>query len=77
MAPEVIMTENSPTNTYDQKADIWSIGITVIELADKSPPLCDIHPSTQQSLKSLINIYSACIVFNSDSNAWYAYGEAS
>eukprot|EP00158_Paraphelidium_tribonemae_P008392 Partr_v1_DN28569_c1_g2_i1_m72563 putative serine threonine kinase 10 len=44
MAPEVIMSENSPTHTYDAKADIWSIGITTIEMADKLPPLSDIHP---------------------------------
>jgi serine/threonine protein kinase len=44
MAPEVILVENSRTETYDCKADIWSIGITCIELADKNPPLSDIHP---------------------------------
>ncbi|KAJ1562567.1 hypothetical protein HK096_007787, partial [Nowakowskiella sp. JEL0078] len=48
MAPEVIMTdpESSTHNSasYDHKADIWSIGITAIEIADKNPPLSDIHP---------------------------------
>ncbi|KAJ3166932.1 hypothetical protein HDU88_003021 [Geranomyces variabilis] len=48
MAPEVIMTD--PENathgsaSYDAKADIWSIGITAIEIAEKNPPLSDIHP---------------------------------
>ncbi|KAJ3124847.1 hypothetical protein HK098_000835 [Nowakowskiella sp. JEL0407] len=48
MAPEVIMTDpESSTHhsaSYDHKADIWSIGITAIEIADKNPPLSDIHP---------------------------------
>ncbi|KAI8827284.1 kinase-like domain-containing protein, partial [Fimicolochytrium jonesii] len=48
MAPEVIMTDpESATHSsasYDAKADIWSIGITAIEIAEKNPPLSDIHP---------------------------------
>ena len=43
MAPEVIMTEDSD-DVYTTKADIWSIGITAIEIAEKNPPLSDIHP---------------------------------
>ncbi|TPX37819.1 hypothetical protein SeLEV6574_g07856 [Synchytrium endobioticum] len=48
MAPEVIMADpdsaTSRSASYDCKADIWSIGITAIEIADKNPPLSDIHP---------------------------------
>lgn len=48
MAPEVILTDpDSPSSDnahYDCKADIWSIGITAIEIAEKNPPLSDIHP---------------------------------
>ncbi|KAJ3357429.1 hypothetical protein HDU83_007360 [Entophlyctis luteolus] len=48
MAPEVINCDpdgpNSKVASYDCKADIWSIGITAIEIADKNPPLSDIHP---------------------------------
>ncbi|KAJ3017168.1 hypothetical protein HKX48_003682 [Thoreauomyces humboldtii] len=48
MAPEVIMTDpesaTHATASYDAKADIWSIGITAIEIAEKNPPLSDIHP---------------------------------
>ena len=43
MAPEVIMTEES-NSSYTCKADIWSLGITAIEIAEKNPPLSDIHP---------------------------------
>eukprot|EP01125_Pyxidicula_operculata_P008576 TRINITY_DN286_c1_g2_i1.p1 TRINITY_DN286_c1_g2~~TRINITY_DN286_c1_g2_i1.p1 ORF type:complete len:1074 (+),score=293.77 TRINITY_DN286_c1_g2_i1:18-3239(+) len=43
MAPEIInnKTRESP---YDEKVDIWSVGITLIELAEKDPPLSQMNP---------------------------------
>eukprot|EP01114_Cavostelium_apophysatum_P003871 TRINITY_DN1400_c0_g1_i4.p1 TRINITY_DN1400_c0_g1~~TRINITY_DN1400_c0_g1_i4.p1 ORF type:complete len:1584 (-),score=580.27 TRINITY_DN1400_c0_g1_i4:69-4820(-) len=42
MAPEIITMDSS--TPYKEKVDIWSLGITAIELAEKNPPLVDLAP---------------------------------
>uniref|UniRef100_A0A8C7WBD5 non-specific serine/threonine protein kinase n=1 Tax=Oncorhynchus mykiss TaxID=8022 RepID=A0A8C7WBD5_ONCMY len=44
MAPEVIACDENPDATYDYRSDLWSTGITAIEMAEGAPPLCDMHP---------------------------------
>ena len=41
MAPEVILAMDE--GQYDGKADIWSMGITSIELAERKPPLFNMN----------------------------------
>ncbi|XP_072749229.1 myosin-IIIb isoform X2 [Anoplolepis gracilipes] len=44
MAPEVIACEQQLDSSYDSRCDVWSIGITAIELAEGDPPLSELHP---------------------------------
>ncbi|KAH8872678.1 Serine/threonine-protein kinase 10 [Schistosoma japonicum] len=45
MAPEVINCETFKDAPYNWKADIWSFGITLIELAQRRPPYNSINPT--------------------------------
>ncbi|CAI9549673.1 unnamed protein product, partial [Staurois parvus] len=44
MAPEVVMCETMKDAPYDYKADTWSLGITLIEMAQIEPPHHELNP---------------------------------
>uniref|UniRef100_A0A4W3IW94 non-specific serine/threonine protein kinase n=1 Tax=Callorhinchus milii TaxID=7868 RepID=A0A4W3IW94_CALMI len=44
MAPEVIACDQQFDYSYDIRCDVWSLGITAIELGDGEPPMSDLHP---------------------------------
>lgn len=44
VAKQVIACEQQLDSSYDSRCDVWSIGITAIELAEGDPPLSELHP---------------------------------
>jgi len=44
MAPEVVACETFRDEPYDQKVDVWSLGITLIEFAQTEPPFHEMTP---------------------------------
>jgi serine/threonine protein kinase len=45
MAPDVVFA-HSHGRTYDETIDVWSLGVTAIELVEKRAPLSHLHPMT-------------------------------
>ncbi|RDD46693.1 Traf2 and NCK-interacting protein kinase [Trichoplax sp. H2] len=80
MAPEVIACNDKPAYSYDHRSDVWSLGITAIEMAERQPPLCDVHPmralflilrgpspklkSPRRWSRSFVNFVGSCLIKN-------------
>ncbi|XP_078544797.1 nik-related protein kinase isoform X1 [Lissotriton helveticus] len=79
MAPEVIACDENPDSTYDYRSDLWSLGITAMEMAEGTPPLCDMHPmralfliprnpppklKSRKWSKRFVNFVESCLVKN-------------
>uniref|UniRef100_UPI00398E6434 mitogen-activated protein kinase kinase kinase kinase 4 n=1 Tax=Pristiophorus japonicus TaxID=55135 RepID=UPI00398E6434 len=79
MAPEVIACDENADSTYDYRSDLWSLGITAIEMAEGAPPLCDMHPmralfliprnsppklKSKKWSKKFMNFVESCLVKN-------------
>lgn len=58
MAPEILLNHD-----YDTKVDVWSFGITAIELASGKPPFSEYDPITvsKKSLKRLKRKTYVCL----------------
>jgi serine/threonine protein kinase len=39
MSPEILLK-----GSHNNKTDIWSVGITAIEMAEMQPPFADLYP---------------------------------
>uniref|UniRef100_A0A665XAY5 non-specific serine/threonine protein kinase n=1 Tax=Echeneis naucrates TaxID=173247 RepID=A0A665XAY5_ECHNA len=64
MAPEVVMCETSKDRPYDYKADIWSLGVTLIELAQIEPPNHEMNP-----MRVLLKISFSVLLVDKDLNS--------
>ena len=66
MAPEIMRCETFRDWPYDYKADIWSFGITLIEMAQMDPPNHELSP-----MRVLIRIQKADPPKLRYSDKWY------
>uniref|UniRef100_A0A8C1G3W3 non-specific serine/threonine protein kinase n=1 Tax=Cyprinus carpio TaxID=7962 RepID=A0A8C1G3W3_CYPCA len=67
MAPEVIACDENPDATYDFKSDLWSLGITAIEMAEGAPRNTFPHtqkPSASSQVQEFQSFIESCLVKN-------------
>ena len=73
---QVIACDENPDATYDNRSDLWSLGITALEMAEAQPPLCDMHPMRALFLMSKSGYKPPTL---KDKNKWspdfHKYGE--
>ncbi|KAJ8780071.1 hypothetical protein J1605_011976 [Eschrichtius robustus] len=60
MAPEVIDCDEDPRRSYDYRSDVWSVGITAIEMAEGAPR----DPFLQYSEDSFGSQRIPCVTFS-------------
>lgn len=65
MAPELIVSLETFV-PYDERIDIWSLGITIIELIENDVPHSDIHHS--KVLSVIVNEPAPCLSHKSRQN---------
>lgn len=66
---QVIICENVRDRPYTVSADIWSLGITLLELAETAPPYQDLHP-----MRVLFKIPKAMSPTLNEPHKWCATG---
>ncbi|XGW34127.1 hypothetical protein V3C99_018151 [Haemonchus contortus] len=71
MAPEVMMCETFKDQPYGTRSDIWSLGITLIEMAQMEPPHANVSPmrvliKVQKSAPPTLDNPSSWSVFFAD-----------
>ncbi len=63
---QVIACESQLDCDYDSRADVWSLGITAIEIADSTPPLFGENPiRALLKIPKLVHNYYSAFYINS------------
>lgn len=69
MAPEMFGSTSSKKNEglYSNKIDVWSLGITAIEIGDGAAPFLDMHPTRAMVCHlTAIKVHISWTIFNNN-----------